>query len=67
MSVCVTWFDFLWLFVAVSNQLLTEDVLHLREGLEEVKKEKELEPDNFILFISHSHSLFPYYITAYLM
>ena len=37
---------------AVSNQIVAEDVQNLRAGLEDVKAEKEKEPDNFILFIS---------------
>ena len=36
----------------VSNQILAEDVRNLRAGLEDVKTEKEKEPDNFILFVS---------------
>ena len=37
---------------SVSNQILGEDVRNLRVGLEDVKKEKEKEPDNFIIFVS---------------
>ena len=36
----------------MSNQILAEDVRNLRVGLEDVKTEKEKEPDNFILFVS---------------
>ena len=36
----------------VSNQIVAEDVHNLRAGLEDVKVEKDKEPDNFILFIS---------------
>ena len=37
---------------SVSNQILGEDVRNLRVGLEDVKIEKEKEPDNFIIFVS---------------
>jgi hypothetical protein len=40
----------------VSNQILAEDVRNLRVGLEDVKKEKEKEPDNFILFSFYLHA-----------
>lgn len=41
---------------AVSMQMLSEDTRNLRKGLEELKFEREKEPDNFIVFISsHTH------------
>lgn len=46
--------QFICSYLTVSNQLVAEDVHNLRMGLDAVKKEKELEPDNFILFISYS-------------
>ena len=33
-------------------QMLSEDVRNLKKGLEELKSEKEKEPDNFVIFIS---------------
>ena len=44
----------------VSNQIVGEDVHNLRAGLEDVKVEKEKEPDNFILFISSNHYSYLY-------
>ena len=38
----------------VSMQLLTEDVQLLKKGLQDVKEEKDKEPNNFIIFISYS-------------
>ena len=32
--------------------MLSEDVRNLKKGLEELKSEKEKEPDNFVIFIS---------------
>ena len=32
--------------------MLSEDVRNLKKGLDELKSEKELEPDNFVIFIS---------------
>ena len=43
------------LVVTVSNQIVAEDVHNLRAGLEDVKVEKDKEPDNFILFISSTN------------
>ena len=33
-------------------QMMSEDVRNLKKGLEELKSEKEKEPDNFVIFIS---------------
>lgn len=37
---------------AVSMAVVSEDVSNLRQGLAVVEKERESDPDNFILFIS---------------
>ena len=36
-------------------QLLSEDVVLLNKGLEDIKEEKEKEPNNFIIFISYTN------------
>ena len=54
------------LFGIVSNQIIAEDVRNLRVGLEDVKAEKEREPDNFILFISPISPVSTYIHNMYL-
>ena len=39
-------------------QMLSEDTRNLKKGLEELKFEREKDPDNFIVFISsHTHTV----------